>query len=150
MLFMFTVFSMWITHHIIFIILLMNMTDYTYEHFKTLKWPKTPKQHNAPAIGVDLCQTVDHGCEHQCVRTTDSYMCRCFVGFILAEDGRSCKRMTSTFSLTPNLLFLSYFLWAVPHVLNPADYKVISTKPVYNKWGLENSIYSISEELLFP
>uniref|UniRef100_A0A3B4TXA4 Matrilin 2 n=1 Tax=Seriola dumerili TaxID=41447 RepID=A0A3B4TXA4_SERDU len=31
---------------------------------------------------LDLCQTVDHRCEHQCVSTTDSYICRCFEGFL--------------------------------------------------------------------
>uniref|UniRef100_A0A8C4GHP1 Matrilin 2 n=1 Tax=Dicentrarchus labrax TaxID=13489 RepID=A0A8C4GHP1_DICLA len=41
---------------------------------------------------LDLCQTVDHGCEHQCVSTTDSYICKCFEGFMLAEDGKSCKK----------------------------------------------------------
>lgn len=46
--------------------------------------------------GVDVCQTVDHGCEQQCVSTNDSYICRCFEGFMLAEDGKSCKSMIST------------------------------------------------------
>ena len=36
---------------------------------------------------------MDHGCEHQCVSTTDSYVCRCFEGYVLAEDGKSCKSM---------------------------------------------------------
>lgn len=44
--------------------------------------------------GLDLCQTVDHGCEHQCVSTNDSYICRCFEGFMLADDGKSCRSMT--------------------------------------------------------
>ncbi|KAF3691542.1 Matrilin-4 Precursor [Channa argus] len=41
---------------------------------------------------LDLCQTVDHRCQHQCVSTTDSYICSCFEGFMLAEDGKSCKK----------------------------------------------------------
>uniref|UniRef100_A0A3P9HVM7 Matrilin 2 n=1 Tax=Oryzias latipes TaxID=8090 RepID=A0A3P9HVM7_ORYLA len=41
--------------------------------------------------GVDVCQTLEHGCEHQCVANGSSYMCKCFEGFILAEDKRSCK-----------------------------------------------------------
>uniref|UniRef100_A0A8C2WXH2 Matrilin 2 n=1 Tax=Cyclopterus lumpus TaxID=8103 RepID=A0A8C2WXH2_CYCLU len=41
---------------------------------------------------LDACRTVDHGCEHQCVSTTDSYICRCLGGFMLAEDGKSCKK----------------------------------------------------------
>uniref|UniRef100_A0A3B4XJR6 Matrilin 2 n=1 Tax=Seriola lalandi dorsalis TaxID=1841481 RepID=A0A3B4XJR6_SERLL len=41
----------------------------------------------------DMCaETVDHRCEHQCVSTADSYICRCFEGFMLAEDGESCKK----------------------------------------------------------
>uniref|UniRef100_A0A8C6WRQ2 Matrilin 2 n=1 Tax=Neogobius melanostomus TaxID=47308 RepID=A0A8C6WRQ2_9GOBI len=35
---------------------------------------------------LDLCQTVDHGCEHLCVNANDSYVCKCFEGFTLAED----------------------------------------------------------------
>uniref|UniRef100_H2LCH7 Matrilin 2 n=1 Tax=Oryzias latipes TaxID=8090 RepID=H2LCH7_ORYLA len=41
---------------------------------------------------VDVCQTLEHGCEHQCVANGSSYMCKCFEGFILAEDKRSCKK----------------------------------------------------------
>ncbi|KAG7251469.1 hypothetical protein CRUP_006633 [Coryphaenoides rupestris] len=41
---------------------------------------------------MDLCQTVDHGCEHQCLSTPESYLCVCFEGFTLAGDGRSCKK----------------------------------------------------------
>uniref|UniRef100_A0A3P9QA76 VWFA domain-containing protein n=1 Tax=Poecilia reticulata TaxID=8081 RepID=A0A3P9QA76_POERE len=40
-------------------------------------------------LGVDLCQTLDHGCEHLCVSTTDSYICKCNEGFLLAEDRKS-------------------------------------------------------------
>uniref|UniRef100_A0A3P9JV65 Matrilin 2 n=1 Tax=Oryzias latipes TaxID=8090 RepID=A0A3P9JV65_ORYLA len=39
--------------------------------------------------GVDVCQTLEHGCEHQCVANGSSYMCKCFEGFILAEDKRT-------------------------------------------------------------
>uniref|UniRef100_A0A3P8VDR8 Matrilin 2 n=1 Tax=Cynoglossus semilaevis TaxID=244447 RepID=A0A3P8VDR8_CYNSE len=44
-------------------------------------------------VCLDLCQTVDHSCEHLCVNTNHSYICRCFEGFILAEDGRNCKKL---------------------------------------------------------
>lgn len=61
-----------------------------------------PQQHHSnlrffviKLIGLDLCQTVLHGCEHQCISTNDSYICRCFEGFMLAEDGKSCKSMIS-------------------------------------------------------
>lgn len=51
----------------------------------------------SPLSGLDLCQTVEHGCEHQCVTTTESYLCRCFEGFTLAEDGKSCSSMKLNF-----------------------------------------------------
>uniref|UniRef100_A0A8B9R938 VWFA domain-containing protein n=1 Tax=Astyanax mexicanus TaxID=7994 RepID=A0A8B9R938_ASTMX len=36
--------------------------------------------------GVDICQTVDHGCDHQCINEAGSYVCVCFEGYTLAED----------------------------------------------------------------
>ena len=41
--------------------------------------------------GKDVCQAVDHGCEHACVSTGESYVCKCMEGFRLAEDGRRCR-----------------------------------------------------------
>uniref|UniRef100_A0A3B4BDD7 VWFA domain-containing protein n=1 Tax=Periophthalmus magnuspinnatus TaxID=409849 RepID=A0A3B4BDD7_9GOBI len=44
----------------------------------------------------DICaETVDHGCEHLCVSTNGSYVCKCFEGFTLAEDQKSCKNCNS-------------------------------------------------------
>lgn len=40
----------------------------------------------------DVCQAVDHGCEHICVSGNESYTCRCLEGFRLAEDGKHCRR----------------------------------------------------------
>uniref|UniRef100_A0A672ZFL7 Matrilin 4 n=1 Tax=Sphaeramia orbicularis TaxID=375764 RepID=A0A672ZFL7_9TELE len=39
---------------------------------------------------MDLCNTVEHGCEHQCVSTPGSYYCICPEGQLLQEDGKSC------------------------------------------------------------
>lgn len=39
---------------------------------------------------MDLCNSVGHGCEHQCVSTPGSYHCVCPEGRSLQEDGRSC------------------------------------------------------------
>lgn len=39
----------------------------------------------------DLCKAIDHGCEHVCVNTDDSYICKCHDGFLLREDGKTCK-----------------------------------------------------------
>uniref|UniRef100_A0AAY4ADD8 VWFA domain-containing protein n=1 Tax=Denticeps clupeoides TaxID=299321 RepID=A0AAY4ADD8_9TELE len=47
-----------------------------------------------PITGLDICQTVDHGCEHQCVSKPGlgSYLCICSEGYTLGEDGKSCKK----------------------------------------------------------
>lgn len=42
---------------------------------------------------MDLCNTVEHGCEHQCVSTPGSYYCLCPEGQLLQEDGKSCGSM---------------------------------------------------------
>lgn len=44
-------------------------------------------------LDKDLCKSVNHGCEHVCVNTDDSYICKCHDGFLLREDGKTCKSM---------------------------------------------------------
>lgn len=44
---------------------------------------------------MDLCNTVEHGCEHQCVSTPGSYYCICAEGQLLQEDGKSCGSKSS-------------------------------------------------------
>lgn len=39
----------------------------------------------------DLCKSVSHGCEHVCVNSGDSYICKCHDGFLLREDGKTCR-----------------------------------------------------------
>lgn len=39
---------------------------------------------------MDMCSTVEHGCEHQCVSTPGSYYCICPEGRLLQDDGKSC------------------------------------------------------------
>lgn len=41
--------------------------------------------------GKDVCQAIDHGCEHLCVNSGESYICKCLEGFRLAEDGKHCR-----------------------------------------------------------
>jgi hypothetical protein len=41
--------------------------------------------------GKDVCKSTHHGCEHICVNSGDSYICKCSEGFVLAEDGRHCR-----------------------------------------------------------
>ena len=40
---------------------------------------------------IDECVDTYHGCHHSCQNTNGSYVCTCYDGFILAEDGRSCE-----------------------------------------------------------
>ncbi|KAM7382439.1 hypothetical protein PAMP_002167 [Pampus punctatissimus] len=39
----------------------------------------------------EMCDVVDHQCQHICVSSPDSYMCKCMKGFTLNPDGRTCK-----------------------------------------------------------
>uniref|UniRef100_W5MLJ9 Matrilin 4 n=1 Tax=Lepisosteus oculatus TaxID=7918 RepID=W5MLJ9_LEPOC len=43
----------------------------------------------------DLCNTVEHGCEHRCVSAPGSYHCVCPEGQLLQEDGKSCSTCRS-------------------------------------------------------
>lgn len=40
---------------------------------------------------IDFCDLGDHGCQHDCFSTPDSYVCRCWRGFHLNPDGRTCS-----------------------------------------------------------
>ncbi|KAI4880440.1 hypothetical protein NFI96_000305 [Prochilodus magdalenae] len=42
--------------------------------------------------GIDFCDLGNHGCEHNCINTPESYMCKCKKGFILNMDGKSCSK----------------------------------------------------------
>uniref|UniRef100_A0A8B9R8W4 Matrilin 2 n=1 Tax=Astyanax mexicanus TaxID=7994 RepID=A0A8B9R8W4_ASTMX len=44
---------------------------------------------------MDPCLVVDHQCEHNCVSTGASYVCRCRKGFILQPDGKSCQEQAT-------------------------------------------------------
>ncbi|KAL7638238.1 UNVERIFIED_CONTAM: hypothetical protein RMT77_010802 [Armadillidium vulgare] len=39
----------------------------------------------------DECQSVDHGCEHNCINQLGAYECQCKIGFELHSDGRRCE-----------------------------------------------------------
>uniref|UniRef100_A0A667ZQ82 Matrilin 2 n=1 Tax=Myripristis murdjan TaxID=586833 RepID=A0A667ZQ82_9TELE len=40
----------------------------------------------------DFCDLGNHGCEHDCVSTTESYICRCKKGYVLNLDGKTCSK----------------------------------------------------------
>ncbi|XP_034029403.1 matrilin-2-like [Thalassophryne amazonica] len=41
--------------------------------------------------GSDMCEVVDHQCQHICVSTPASYRCKCRKGFTLNHDARTCQ-----------------------------------------------------------
>lgn len=41
--------------------------------------------------GKNVCKSVNHGCEHVCVNADNSYICKCREGFVLREDGKTCR-----------------------------------------------------------
>eukprot|EP00069_Balaena_mysticetus_P017766 bmy_10833T0 len=41
---------------------------------------------------LDSCALGNHGCEHSCVNSGGSFVCQCFEGYILREDGKTCRR----------------------------------------------------------
>lgn len=41
--------------------------------------------------GSELCEVVDHQCQHICVSSPASYRCQCRKGFTLNPDGKTCK-----------------------------------------------------------
>lgn len=41
--------------------------------------------------GSDMCDVVDHQCQHICVSSPASYRCKCRKGYILNPDGKTCR-----------------------------------------------------------
>ncbi|MBN3315299.1 MATN2 protein, partial [Atractosteus spatula] len=41
--------------------------------------------------GKNLCAVTDHRCDHMCINTPGSYMCRCKKGYTVNPDGKTCK-----------------------------------------------------------
>lgn len=58
----------------------------------------------------NLCNTVEHGCEHQCVSTPGSYHCICPEGHVLQDDGKTCGSKERFHSDDPYLFILNISL----------------------------------------
>ncbi|KAI3361483.1 hypothetical protein L3Q82_013631, partial [Scortum barcoo] len=43
--------------------------------------------------GSEMCEVVDHQCQHTCVSSPASYRCKCRKGFTLNPDGKTCKEI---------------------------------------------------------
>ncbi|XP_047453908.1 matrilin-2-like isoform X2 [Mugil cephalus] len=43
--------------------------------------------------GSEMCEVVDHQCQHICVSSPASYRCKCRKGFTLNSDGKTCKEI---------------------------------------------------------
>uniref|UniRef100_A0A667ZQ85 Matrilin 2 n=1 Tax=Myripristis murdjan TaxID=586833 RepID=A0A667ZQ85_9TELE len=41
----------------------------------------------------DMCEVVDHQCQHICVSTPASYRCKCKKGYVLNLDGKTCSKV---------------------------------------------------------
>uniref|UniRef100_A0A8C6M8V0 VWFA domain-containing protein n=1 Tax=Nothobranchius furzeri TaxID=105023 RepID=A0A8C6M8V0_NOTFU len=41
--------------------------------------------------GDEMCEVVDHQCQHICVSSPASFRCKCKKGFTLNSDGKTCK-----------------------------------------------------------
>uniref|UniRef100_A0AAZ3QL95 Matrilin 2 n=1 Tax=Oncorhynchus tshawytscha TaxID=74940 RepID=A0AAZ3QL95_ONCTS len=43
--------------------------------------------------GIDYCDLGNHGCQHDCVSSPESYVCRCTRGYVLNRDGKTCSKL---------------------------------------------------------
>lgn len=75
-------------------------------------------------LELDACALGDHGCEHSCVSSEDTFVCQCFEGYILREDGKTCR---------------SKFLLVLAHITVPVPC-MNSTVPVSVNQLLPNSV----------
>uniref|UniRef100_A0A8C7CUL0 Matrilin 2 n=1 Tax=Oncorhynchus kisutch TaxID=8019 RepID=A0A8C7CUL0_ONCKI len=51
--------------------------------------------------GIDYCDLGNHGCQHDCVSSPESYVCRCTRGYDLNRDGKTCSSKFITPLLDP-------------------------------------------------
>lgn len=46
-----------------------------------------------------MCSIAEHGCDHFCINTPGSYMCKCKQGYILNADQKTCSSKFSFITL---------------------------------------------------
>lgn len=56
-------------------------------------------------LGSEMCEVVDHQCQHICVSSPASYRCKCREGFTLNPDGKTCKGEETTVSLIETVIY---------------------------------------------
>uniref|UniRef100_A0A8C8ZQJ4 Matrilin-2 n=1 Tax=Prolemur simus TaxID=1328070 RepID=A0A8C8ZQJ4_PROSS len=56
-------------------------------------WPWKSPKHGLAYDYIDYCASPNHGCQHECINTDNSYFCRCLKGFTLNPDKKTCKRI---------------------------------------------------------
>ncbi|XP_069461108.1 matrilin-3 [Ambystoma mexicanum] len=53
--------------------------------------------------GLDVCDLGTHGCEHMCVSAAESYHCKCFEGYNLNPDNKTCAKEVMRIITTEDL-----------------------------------------------
>lgn len=67
--------------------------------FEPLVWVSVMVCVHMHVLGSEMCEVVDHQCQHICVSSPASYRCKCREGFTLNPDGKTCKGEETTISL---------------------------------------------------
>ncbi|KAJ6653814.1 hypothetical protein lerEdw1_008658 [Lerista edwardsae] len=64
---------------------------FVYGIFQSLYCCYQKKKMHCLFSGRDICKSVKHGCEQFCASDGESYVCKCHEGFVLREDGKTCR-----------------------------------------------------------
>lgn len=65
--------------------------NYYYSLHNNIYWRCALTKNHQLFSDEDICSSVDHGCEHVCVNADESYVCQCYEGFALRQDGKTCR-----------------------------------------------------------
>lgn len=84
--------------------------------------------------GADAC-ALGHNCQHTCVNSGDSYICKCRAGYILNADKRTCSRKNVFFFNMQYIQNLLNFVTYLPSIEFAKPAQV-----VYQKNAMTNAI----------